>query len=502
MSKAYLVLGADVEGLSAAASLAARGKDVHLIEAGTELGGAARAVELAPGHRVPGLYHDTALIRRKQIAGLNLEEAGLEWNADEPTLHALRGDGELLSIARNALGGSAESAAYKDWRAFVDRMAPLICEVLDDAPPEAVDPSVMDLFQLAKKGLRLRTLGEKDMMELMRIVTMPAWDWMEERFEDPSLRAALTSQVLPGTVVGPRAAGTTALMLMRESARGVEPTGGMAAMVDALTKRCEQTGVQIHRGQAVAQILIENAAGAARVSGVELENGTRITGSKLISCLDPKTTLLELLSPGVMPMHVDTEVEGWRMRGSSAVLLLATKDKLDLPGGATRLITAQTPEQLERAADALKYREFPKAPWLDLRDWTAVQGGTEGSTLSIHVHGVSHELAQGWSESSRWELRSRVLEALEAALPGVRDSIQADRLLTPVDLEQEFGLRGGHLHGGELVLDQLWVQRPAMALSRYETPLEGLFLGGASNHPGGPYFGGAGCLAAKRALAR
>lgn len=495
-----IVLGADVEGLAAAATLAAGGLDVVVIDGREAAGGASRAVEFHPGHRVPGLWHDCGMARRKLLSSLELEQHGLAWRAAPTALHVLRADGEVLCIERDALRGAAEAGAHRDWRAFVERLAPLIRDLLDDAPPEATDPGLMDLFQLARKGFKLRTLGDADMMELLRIVTMPAWDWMEERFEDPALRAGLAAQALPGTVVGPRGAGTTALMLLREAARGAEPVGGSAALVEALVARCEKLGVRLRLGARPTRILVDNAV-VPQVRGVELEDASTIEASLVLSALDPQTTLLELVQPGLIPLHVEAEVRGWRMRGSSAVHLLALSTALELPGSAERLVTADAPEVLERAADALKYGELPQSPWLDVRDWGRADPAC-GNTLAVHVHGVPYALAGGWTDAARADLRERVLVALERALPEVRETLVADRLLTPADLERDFGLRGGQLHGGEEALDQLWLQRPALALGRYATPLAGLYLGGSSNHPGGAHLGGAGVLAARRALGR
>ena len=109
-------------------------------------------------------------------------------------------------------------------------------------------------------------------------------------------------------------------------------------------------------------------------------------------------------------------------------------------------------------------------------------------------------LASSWDQSARETLRTRVLQALERVCPGAPDAIVAEQLLTPLDLEARYGVRGGHLYRGEQALDQLWVQRPSLALCRYATPIAGLFLCGAASHPGGPFAGGAGILGARTAL--
>jgi len=289
------------------------------------------------------------------------------------------------------------------------------------------------------------------------------------------------------------------LLLMRECTRGVEPVGGGAALVDALQGACTGLGVRFHLGRGVDRLVVEGGAvvGVVPVPVNEGEEGNQdepFTCGGVVSALDPRHTLLDLLPASMLPHAVESEILGWRTRGSSAVLLVALPERASFE----RLITAQDPEQLERCADALKYGELPERPWLDVRAWD----DGDASSLAIQVHGVPHALAGGWNDAARTELVDRTLDALEAALPGTRDSAVATELLTPVDLETRFGLADGQLFRGEQALDQLWLQRPAIALSRYGTPITGLHLAGAGAHPGGPFLGGAGVLGARAALSR
>ncbi len=495
-----LVLGADIEGMAAAITLASAGKRVTVIDRCEAPGGACAPREIHAGHTVPGLLHETELACRSLLASLGLEKHGLTWRDSDVPLHVL-GSGAPFVLRRDpaqCTGLGADNDAYVEWRAWMDRLSGLIVDVLDDAPPEAEAPGLGEMLRLAKKGLKLRTLGDRDMMELLRIVTMPAWDWTEERFESDVLRTAVTAPVLGGTVVGPRAAGTTAMILMREAARGVEPIGGTAAIVDALAKRCRELGVEFVLGRTPTEIVVDQHA----ATGVRFDDGDTIDAALVLSAWDAKRTLVELVDPAVLPHDVEAEARFWRTRGSTAVHLVALSQTGALPSGVERWITASTSLQLERTADALKYGALPEAPWLDVRVWSD-SAPSGAATLSIHVHGVPHELRasdKGWDAGARAQLKNRILGALEEHAPGVRDAIVADELLVPADLESAFGLSGGHLYGGEIALDQLWVQRPALALCRYATPIAGLWLGGASSHPGGAFLGGAGVLGARAAL--
>ena len=507
-SDTAVVLGADIEGLTAAATLAAAGRTVHLVDARAEVGGLSAPREIHPGHVVPGLLHETANLRRSALAPLELERRGLSFRTEVAPLFVVGENDSALAIPFSgdftSLGADAE--AYGRWRRWLRKLTGVVSDLLDDPPPKPDDPGPGDLLRLAKKALKLRALGERDMLELLRVAPLPAWDWTEELFENPMLRAGLIAPVLTGTRVGPRAAGTGALLLLRESTRDLEPEGGFAAVVAALRARCEELGVETHLGGAPTAIRTEGG----RVCAVELAGGAAIDAAIVVSALDPGRALVDLVAPGVVPLSVEQELAHWRAEGTTAVALLALSSTPEVSGcyrGAERFVTARAPLELERAADALKYGELPEAPWLDVRVWSAsdpacapAHDGQRGATLSVHIHGVPYEPSGGWTDEARARLRERVLAALDRAAPGARDALLAEEWLTPRDLEERFGVSRGHLYGGELALDQLWVQRPSLALSRYATPVQGLFLGGSGSHPGGIFAGRAGSAAAHAAL--
>jgi phytoene dehydrogenase-like protein len=93
-----------------------------------------------------------------------------------------------------------------------------------------------------------------------------------------------------------------------------------------------------------------------------------------------------------------------------------------------------------------------------------------------------------------------VVGMLESVAPGTRAKIVAREVLSPVDLEDRYGLTGGHIHHGEHALDQVLFMCPTPKLARYKTPIEGLYLGGSGSHPGGGVTCQPGALAAEAAL--
>jgi phytoene dehydrogenase-like protein len=478
-----IVLGADIEGLVAAAALARAGRAVLLLEESDVVGGIAAGEEFHPGYRSAGVVHEVGCLRRKHLGFLELEQHGLAWDDSDAwtRLPVLQG---------------ADVEAFGRWREFVDRVRPWVNELVDSPAPEAAQPAAVDLLGLAKTGFSLRRLGERDMFELLRIASLPLADWMGECFEDQALRVALAAPALLGTALGPRAPGTAGLLLLRACLLGPEPRGGPAALADALAAACRRLGVDLRTGQRVARLRVE----AGSVRGVELE-GESIAAPRVLSTRSPGRTLLELVEPRHLSTSLEQVARNWRSRGSVAAIRWALSKPPEL---AERGCTAKSLNELEQSADHLKYGTMCEQPWLDVFVPSAEQASLAPkghSVVTALIHGIPHRLEKTWNEDARSDLTTAALHELERVCPGVRETVVAGDLLTPIDLERRFGLDGGHLFQGELALDQLWIQRPAPRLARYATPIEGLYLCGSSSHPGGPFYGGAGALAARAVLA-
>jgi phytoene dehydrogenase-like protein len=90
-----------------------------------------------------------------------------------------------------------------------------------------------------------------------------------------------------------------------------------------------------------------------------------------------------------------------------------------------------------------------------------------------------------------------VVETLDAHAPGLRKLVTARQVITPVDLERDYGMTGGHPMHGEHGLDQFFLWRPLLGHARYRLALEGLYLAGAGAHPGGGVTGQNGHNAAR-----
>jgi phytoene dehydrogenase-like protein len=133
-----------------------------------------------------------------------------------------------------------------------------------------------------------------------------------------------------------------------------------------------------------------------------------------------------------------------------------------------------------------------------LADKTLVEG--EGHVLSAIVQYAPYNLKGGWNDAERKRLEQIAIATLEYYAPGIGKLIIASQMLTPADIEAEYGASGGHWHHGELAADQMAMMRPVNLMGRYNMAVPGLYLCGASAHPGGDVMGLAGRNAARQAL--
>ena len=303
--------------------------------------------------------------------------------------------------------------------------------------------------------------------------------------------------------MGPRSPSTSSLLLLETCRRGPGIRGGPAALVAALEGACRERGVTLHTDTPVKRIRTEEG----RITGVELSDGSVEDAPIAVAACSARVALGTLLEPGRLPLAIEEQVRTLRCRGGTAKLHLAVAGTPSWAGAGElvpeQVLTAQTPVDLEKAFDPLKYGDFPTAPQLEVRNLSAEDPdlAPEGhSTLSIMIRGVPHNLREGWSESTRERLLQGVLATLETYAPGLGEQVVGHELLTPVDLEEVYGLPGGHLHHGEHGLDQLWLARPGAQLAEYCTPIEGLYLGASSSHPGGGITCRPGVLAAEAVL--
>ena len=312
-----------------------------------------------------------------------------------------------------------------------------------------------------------------------------------------------------GTHLGPRSPNTILTYLYRLSGnhRNISaPTGGMGSVTEALADAARSNGATIKTGMPVKRIVIENG----RAAGVETESGEVFSSWLVVSNADPKSTIMDLVSPRNVETGFTRRVHNIRMRGNSAKLHLAldglpTIDGLDKKDFGERMVIAPDENYVERAFNPAKYGEFSPDPMLEItfpsvRDASLAPTGKH--VLSAIVQYAPYKLKGGWTDAARDEFTKVALNKLAEYAPDLPQRVTATELLTPLDIEKEFNITGGHWHHGELTLDQFLFVRPVGGAAQYAMPLDGLYLCGAGAHPGGGISGAAGRNAARVILSR
>jgi phytoene dehydrogenase-like protein len=496
-----IIIGAGPNGLTAAGLLAQRGRRVLLLERRSVVGGLAAAHEFHPGCVAPGLLNDTAYLRRDVIEQLQLERFGLTLAPGTPPVFMpcppdqpgpgllLHHDADDADAELSALSAH-DAQQYQAYRAFLERVGRGARRLVEELPPDLTPTDAASFIRLLRDGLALRRLGRKDLNELLRLVPMCVADWLGDFFETQLLRCALAGPAIEGTSMGPWSPGSAAGLLRWALLRsGMHVPAGSAAVVEALHTAATAHGAHVRTNADVAAITI----GQGAVEGVELTDGQRIEARTVIAACDPKRALLQLVAPRDISPQLEHRIESWRSAGTTARLDVALDGPLrfdcrpDLQVHRAR--TGDSIDDMERAFDASKYGRCSAVPILDI----LVPDG--GNVVSITAHFAPYQLRGGWTQQARAALQESIVGAVQRHAAGFADRIVASALMTPVDIEQRYGVTGGHLHHGEHALDQLLV-RPCPECARYRTPIAGLFLASSATHPGGGLTCAPGALAA------
>ena len=504
-----VIIGGGHNGLVCAAYLAKAGKQVTVLEAAEQVGGAAITREFAPGFKVSAGAHLLFMLDKNVRKELSLDTAGLSFSQQNMKTTALAGDGNHLVITGDSLQGAnvsdSDRKAMKEYRRFMNRFAGIINRLNNRIPPRLVTRERSDWVSLAKMALNVRLLGKHDMREFLRISGINIYDVLQENFDNPLLKGALSLDGVLGTNLGPRSNNSVFCALHRLSGlQGMAmPRGGMGAVSNALANVARQQGATIRTSATVSSILMDGD----HVSGVELADGEQIAATTVISSADPKTTFLKLLGARNLEAGFVRKIQNIRMQGNVAKLHLALDGAPEFNGLnqnqlGDRILIAPDIEYVERAFDQSKYGQYSVKPVAEIsipsvHDDSLAPPGKH--VLSAVVQYAPYQLQAGWS-AEKAAFTDQVVDLLASYAPGIHSRIIHKELLTPVDIEHEFRITGGHWHHGELALDQFLMLRPAPHSAQYASPVRGLFLCGAGSHPGGGVMGSAGRNAAHAIL--
>jgi len=508
-----VVVGAGHNGLVAACYLARAGLDVEVVERDTVVGGAVSTVSRWPGHRVDRGSSAHVMVRHTGVVEeLRLDACGLAYDdldpwgfapfwtdAGEQVALTFWVDLERTCASIAAVCGPADADAY---RGFVADWGARSARVFDAfaGPPTA-----------ARLGRALWGMGSGTGAagpELARQALQPGDHLLDAWFRDERLKTALAWM---GAQSGPptHEVGTAPLVgwlaLMHRQAPG-HPRGGSGMLARALAARLASYGGTLRAGDGAARL---TRSPSGRVDGVVTTGGDVVRARAVVAACHVLTTA-ELLGDGPMLARVRGAVRVGN--GIGMVVRLATTALPRYPaapadGSAYRALQLLAPSRGHlRAAygDYLAGRHPTRPAALALTfsafDDTLAPPGRH----QVSVWGQWHPYALAGGET--WQAAGeaagdRLVAALDAAAPGFAGTVEHVHVQTPRDLERELGLRHGNVMHVEMGVDAMFALRPLPELAGYRTPVDGLYLTGASTHPGGGVSGASGRSAARVVLA-
>src|SRR5258708_164861 len=512
-----IVIGGGHNGLTNAAYLAKAGKKVVVLERRHVLGGAAVTEEIIPGFLFSECSYVVSLLRPEIIRDLDLPRHGLEILPLDGTFSPmLNGDylwrmndhgRTIREIVRHSRGDAEGDEKFSK---MMEPMWRFVKAILSMIPPDPTTLRPKDLRQLHFLMQQFRDLSSDERYTLIQLMTMSAADFLDQWFETDVLKATMSASGIIGTFLGIRSPGT-AYVLLHHYMGEIDGAfrswgfsrGGTGAISNAIAAAARELGVEIRTQAPVEKILVKNG----RATGVALKSGEEISASVVSSSVDPHLTFEKFLAPSELPTDFLESVRRYKFRGSSGKVNLALDalpDFKSLPGQGAHLRGAisisPSIEYMERAYDDAKYGRYSRKPYIDivipsLTDPSVAPPGKH--VMSCFVQYAPYKLAQGTWDDHKEAFGDTVINTIAEHAPNIKKIIIGRQVLTPLDLEREFGLTQGNIFQGELSLEQLFFLRPVPGCAYYRTPVDNLYMCGSATHPGGGIMGAPGRIASQ-----
>jgi phytoene dehydrogenase-like protein len=512
-----IVIGGGHNGLVNAAYLAKAGKKVLILERRHVLGGAAVTEEIIPGFLFSECSYVVSLLRPEIIRELDLPRHGLEILPLDGTFspmpdgnHLWRMNDHAKSIREIRRHSRVDAEAYDEFSKMMTPMCRFVKPMLSMVPPDPTTLNPRDLKQLHFLMQRFRELSSDERYTLIQLMTMSSADFLDQWFETDVLKATMSASGIIGTFLGIRSPGT-AYVLLHHYMGEIDGAfrswgfsrGGTGAISNAIAAAAREVGVEIRTKAPVGKILVKEG----RASGVVLQSGEEITANVISSSVDPHLTFEKFLEPSELPSDFLEGVRRYKFRGSSGkvnIALDALPEFKSLPGDGAHLRGAisvsPSMEYMERAYDDAKYGHYSRRPYIDmvipsLTDPSVAPPGKH--VLSCFVQYAPYKLAEGTWDDQREAFGDNVIDTISEYAPNIKNIIVGRQILTPLDLEREFGLTQGNIFQGELSLEQLFFLRPVAGWAYYRTPVDNLYMCGSATHPGGGIMGANGRIASQ-----
>src|SRR6476620_3743795 len=516
-----IVIGGGHNGLVNAAYLARAGKKVLVCERRHVLGGRRMTEEVFPGFKFSVASYVVSLLRPEIIRELDLPRHGMEILPLDGTFTPMPNGNYLWRVndhakTRNEIArhSKLDAEAYDEYgKAMVD-MGRFVKPILAMTAPDPTSLALKGLKDLLSLARRFQNLPAGDKYNQVQLMTMSAADFLDQWFETDVLKATMSASGIIGTFLGVRSPGT-AYVLLHHYMGEIDGAfrawgfarGGTGGISNAIADAAVEAGAEIRKEAPIAKIIVKNG----RAVGVALSNGDELYAKVISSSVDPRHTFIEFIDNGNLPGDFLDEVRRYKYRGSSGKVNLALDALPDFkcmpgPGAHLRGAISISPavEYMERAYDDAKYGKFSRRPYIDmvipsLTDPSVAPPGKH--VMSCFVQYAPYKLKPGLNwDQLRDDFGNTVIDTISEYAPNLKNIILHKQVVTPLDLEREWGLSEGNIFQGELSLEQLFFLRPVSGFARFRTPIKNLYMCGSATHPGGGIMGAPGRLSALEVL--
>ncbi len=516
-----IVIGAGHNGLVNANYLAKAGLNTLVLEKNPHIGGASVTRELYPGFKYTNCSYVCSLFRPEIMRDLELSKHGLQVIPYEGGCTFTK-DGDYLAYFTDhealrreyARFSKKDADAYDDFATELMRHCRFIKPWLMRTPPDPTSKKIKDIKGLWQLYKDVKALDEEQIYEALRFYTVSCGDYLDEFFENDVIKGMIAGTSIIGTGLGPYSPGSAYVLLhhyMGEVDGAIGSwgfaRGGMGAIADALASSFKASKGEIKTDCSVENLIVKNG----KAIGVALANGDEYYSDTIVSNLDVKRTFLKVVDQVHLPDDFVTQVENFKIRGSSGKLNIALDGMPTfpaLPKGSNATMgdmhITDSMERIERAYDDWKDKRWSKDPYVDMLIPTQIDPTMtpEGKhMMTVFVQYAPPELETGpWTDKDRTAFGETVINAIAEHSPDFKDLILHAEVRTPQDIEDEAGLTSGNIFHGELTLDQLLFNRPVPGYAQYRSPIPGLYMCGSSTHPGGGVMGAPGANAAREIL--
>jgi phytoene dehydrogenase-like protein len=518
-----IVIGGGHNGLVCACYLAGAGLKVRVLERRHVVGGAAVTEEFAPGFRNSTAAYTVSLLNPKVIRDLKLAEHGLRI-IERPFANFLPlADGRHFKLGPTTADTQKELSRFSprdaerlpEYYRVIETAADTLRSLVLETPPN-LGFSWRSGLRALGLGSRLMCLSRSAQRDLWEIVTRSAGELLDWWFESDPVKAAFGFDAQVGHFASPYSPGSAYVLLHHafgevNGKRGAwgHALGGMGAVSEAIAKEARARGVEIATSAEVTAIRVK----AGRAASVALKDGTEIESNAITAGINPKLLYLRLLEPGTLDADFRSRIERWRCASGSFRMNVALSELPDfacLPGKnpqahhGSGIVVAPSLAYMERAYFDARTQGYARAPVVEMLipstvDSTLAPPGKHVASLFCqHFNPVLPD-GKSWDDAKE-AAADAVVDTVDRYAPNFKRSILARKILSPLDLERDFGMIGGDIFHGALTLDQLFSARPVLGYADYRTPVRGLYLCGSGAHPGGGVTGAPGHNAAREIL--